>query len=484
MFALEEDGEMCYHFRPMNQSSRLVLSFVVFATVCVPIFLFAMPSKAELDAAQPIVGKLMADDVAALEVGRIAPRAVAEKAIVYAQAATTDAEKYLLLQGAFYCYTNAREYDQATETVERLCAAIPDITPAVLTKMISRGLPKGRVAGRLSEMFERLKRGTFCAQPNVRADAAFKVASGEPKVADGVRPANQTFKLNEKTDLVMIGCPAGVGPGERNSDRQMWQVSYRISRPFWYAEVPTTFGQWLAFRPQANISNLALQFAGTEGIYRASPHDTRAYFDWLNKKFKSRLPKGYVFRLPTMAEWQYVWTAGAPDPTGVLNIDESNEMIKAYYLHEGEEARVEVGRKVAAEKGLSLTDDQLKDLMNPWSRLSARPAGRTKKTPWGISDAAEVTPLLDMLFEGVNGKRRSASPKDRTVTMFGLASEKELVDPFLYPSKREMPKDCQPESFRLFRMPFVLHTSTAKSTPVPFRVVLGPDLVKERELVP
>ena len=141
----------------MNKSIRIVSHSLFVVAVFSPVISSAMPTKAELKEAQTIVNELMADDVAALKAGKTNAKAVAEKALGYLDQATTEAAKYLLLQGAFYNFTNAQDFDRAADTVVTLRKTIPDLKVDVLSKMISRALRKGRAGGRLSEMLERLE---------------------------------------------------------------------------------------------------------------------------------------------------------------------------------------------------------------------------------------------------------------------------------------------------------------------------------------
>lgn len=567
----------------MNNNIVSTCAILAATAAFCPFALSAMPTRAELKEAQPIVSELMAADVAALKAGKTDAKAVAEKALGYAEEASTDAAKYLLLQGAFYNYTNAKDYDKAAETVDKLRETIPDMEPKALSAMIAKALRKGRAAGRLSEMLEELERETRYARLMSDVDAELKskpkdskllqmsaeyhaltgdwkdalpkfeqlggkfadvvtfekgksskltaaevgdfwwgypvagegeeamngfkrhavrfyrqalqnsnfkglkrtivekrlaalggtaatvgtASAGEQpkavvtKLAEGARPENLTFKLDDKTDFVMVGCPAGKCDAWTDPKWQYWPVPFTISRPFWYAAVPTTFGQWIAFRPQTKIPELAQKFAGFDGMIHATPAEVELFCDWLNKKFKARLPKGYVFRLPTMAEWQYACAAG----TGDMRI----------YARRVKAGDVEVGRKYAREKGVELTDDQLKKLLDPWSDLCARPVRRTEVNEWGIFDASEISIVLDVFVEGVTGRR--TAKKGRGRDLFGLTGTVALVDPLLYPKRNQMPKD-KTGMVNLLRCDFWAGTAYRES----FRIVLGPDLLKERGL--
>ena len=583
----------------MNHNIVSTCMFLAASAVFCPFVLPAMPTRAELKEAQPIVSELMAADVAALKAGKTDAKAVAEKALGYVEEASTDAAKYLLLQGAFYNFTNAKEYDKAADTVDKLRKTIPDVEASALVTMISKALRKGRAAGRLSEMLEELEREIRFARLVADVDAELKskpkdakllqmsaeyhaltgdwkdalpkfekiggkfadvvafekggtskltaaevgdfwwtypVAGGSEETLNGFkrhaarfyqqalqdsnfkglkraivekrlaaldgnvaaggaaaavdttsagkktnadavslvkseRPENLTFKLDAQTDLVMVGCPAGRSDDfldcHTRKNWQYWQVPFRISRPFWYAEVPTTFGQWLAFCPKTMVPPLYFKVVGNDGMFGATSQEVRQYCDWLNEKFKRRLPKGYVFRLPTMAECEYASHAGVGDryffPSALAAARELRS----------QDAFGPVIRRLAENKGLSLTEKQLKEIAQ-----SCRPVRMTSANDWGIYDAIQPTYVLDVAIEGVNATRLGNST---ALQLDGLAPREEPVDPLIYPPLDQIMKNKVMKKVSVVKFAFSVNKYVEGWRP-PFRLVLGPDLLKERKL--
>ena len=95
----------------------------------------AMPTKAELQKAQEMVSDVTAADVAALKAKTKKPAEVAAKHMELAGQAGSEAEKYLLLQGAFKLYAKAGDYDAAANVIEKLQAEIMNYDPEVTVEL-------------------------------------------------------------------------------------------------------------------------------------------------------------------------------------------------------------------------------------------------------------------------------------------------------------------------------------------------------------
>ena len=95
----------------------------------------AMPTKAELQKAQTMVNDVTAADVAALKAKSKTPAEVAAKHMELAGQAGNEAEKYLLLQGAFKLYAKAGDYDAAANVIEKLQTEIADYDPEVTVEL-------------------------------------------------------------------------------------------------------------------------------------------------------------------------------------------------------------------------------------------------------------------------------------------------------------------------------------------------------------
>ena len=114
------------------QMKRLVMMAVAAGVAVVA---EAMPTKANLQKAKELIDDVTAADVKALKAGTKKPAEVAATHMDLAAKAGTEAEKYLLLQGAFKLYAKAGDYDAAANVIEKLQAEISDYDPEVTVEL-------------------------------------------------------------------------------------------------------------------------------------------------------------------------------------------------------------------------------------------------------------------------------------------------------------------------------------------------------------
>ena len=100
----------------------------------------AMPTRQQLAKAQEMVSDVTAADVAALKAGAKKPAEVAAKHMELAAQAGSEAEKYLLLQGAFHLYVKGEDYDNAAKAIETMQAEIKDFNPEVIVELCGKAL--------------------------------------------------------------------------------------------------------------------------------------------------------------------------------------------------------------------------------------------------------------------------------------------------------------------------------------------------------
>ena len=125
---------------------RLVMAMVVLCAA----HALAMPTQAELKKVQSLVAELMAPAMAkftsagAKEKTAAAVK-VADTSVEFANAAETEAAKFLLLKGAVSFYTRGEAYDKAADTVTALQANVKNVTPEVIAEIT------GKATGSISE---------------------------------------------------------------------------------------------------------------------------------------------------------------------------------------------------------------------------------------------------------------------------------------------------------------------------------------------
>jgi len=117
------------------------------------------------------------------------------------------------------------------------------------------------------------------------------------------------LELSKGNVVELIGCPAGefeMGCAEYGAINELHTVV--ISRPFWLSKYKITRRQFGWF--QAEPSSEYIQKVGGDDVPRAMCYwDAVAFCEKLTKRFKGKIPKGYVIRLPTEAEWEYALKA-------------------------------------------------------------------------------------------------------------------------------------------------------------------------------
>ena len=129
----------------------------------------AMPTQEETKKAEPLVMDLMRADQAALKNGKKTRAEVAESAVKLADKAESEAEKLLLMKGAFNLYVRAGEFDKAIETLQAMQAAIPDMPPQSVRNIINTALretPNNKKAARLYKLLGETKAETKADLPS------------------------------------------------------------------------------------------------------------------------------------------------------------------------------------------------------------------------------------------------------------------------------------------------------------------------------
>ena len=171
------------------------------AATCAVNELAAMPTAEETRQAVPVVKKLLASEHEALKAGRKTRSEVAAAALKRAGEAKTEAEKLLLMKGAFALYVQDGNLEKAAETMNALKKAIPDLPQESVKNMIEtalKGAPKNVDGERLRKLLGEVKAtNNGIASPNnliATVDGytwSYRVRNGEATIVaeKGGRPS-------------------------------------------------------------------------------------------------------------------------------------------------------------------------------------------------------------------------------------------------------------------------------------------------------
>ena len=306
-------------------------------------------------------------------------------------------------------------------------------------------------------------------------------ASTTGSLAIPVKVKTHTIKLNNKVNIEFVECPAGTFTMGYEKDEHSPNREHKvtITRPFWIARTKLTLEQYKAYDRKFKPCDESRVMDGDKSPF-SSGHfiyprtiklrrQAEAYCEYLTKKFRNAIPKGYVFRLPSDAEWEYAYTAGETNPDDFYGM--SGDATKRFPKEELEKYMItdEYIQAYAAKVGKKY---------GKYQDETGVAVGKCKPNRWGLYDMAGNTAemVLDTLDRKLIDQKdgRGFGPKQTA-----LVYEDEETDPLRCFSV----DDSDDEGGGLVRSARGGNGGKWRRTGCPntFRLVVGPDLVTEKK---
>ena len=319
------------------------------------------------------------------------------------------------------------------------------------------------------------------------ADANRKVSPDNMAIAYGERPQPLVLDLGDGVKMEMVGCPAGkfLMTGYPSVERH----TVEITRPFWIGKYPVTIKQWEqsmskvdplpGVKPGDMDPNLPVQIMENVLMGGMSRTTIEEFAARLTRKFKNRLPTGYVFRLPTEAEWEYTlkagsWKAGSWELTDIAKKDRIAESFVVY----------EDSESYWLPRGCDPKLFNQKFHTAPYI-----PVGRRKPNAWGIYDMGGCA--LECCLDST--KSLTSEDQRRWHESHRQDFVNNVKDPLIFDENRAL-CSCR----------YGFATAEGRHSPfaaggrvsigyrlngkwfavIKLRLVVGPDLLKERGLTP
>jgi len=121
-------------------------------------------------------------------------------------------------------------------------------------------------------------------------------------------PAGHQIFLFGKSEFVKVSAGEflmGSNDDDKYADdNEKPQHKFNISYDYWVGRFPVTNSQFAFFSKRTGRAFDFPAGANLYPVWMVRWHDSQEYIHWLNLNYYMDLPKGYMFRLPSEAEWE------------------------------------------------------------------------------------------------------------------------------------------------------------------------------------
>ena len=210
----------------------------------------AMPKPEEIKKAQPLVVELMSEDLAALQKGDKTAVDVGDAALDYANAAESEAAKYVLYKGALQYFVRGKDYDKAAEAVELLRTAIKDFPPEEVVEII-RGAARGVSGKDAPRLLAILKDARLQIDVRKGIAAAKRALSRKSTDMSARQELAEWYAVGGDWDNALEAFAACGGAMKKNTENEAEKKDLLAVADFWWAYRPNAVLKDDAFKAHA-----------------------------------------------------------------------------------------------------------------------------------------------------------------------------------------------------------------------------------------
>jgi formylglycine-generating enzyme required for sulfatase activity len=318
-------------------------------------------------------------------------------------------------------------------------------------------------------------------------------------LAAELKPIEIQMRRNIK--LEFLPCPAGsyVMGKEDDNDTNSCTMAHNvtITRPFWLTKFKVTHDQWNVIQKPVKEKGKKRDKKSNEKkieiVYNQVPVSKVSYLSvmefckHLNRKYRSKLPKGYVIRLPTEAEWEYALLANSSDFK-----DPYVSYLKGSYVEKEEAGKQIIVQSVDFERWVSAFKELPAEDRSWMMTKSLCLAGIKKPNKWGFYDM--LGNGGEMMLDTIEQTPRTSEGHwltDSVQQRQRLKYDADEKDPLRFSTQkfnacvvRGVSSNREDKRFSASAYSKIAYPTFIKWTlshGISFRLCIGPDLVTEKK---